>query len=166
MRVRVPESPVVTVPPANGLFMGMPSLEFFFFLMHVWEQEVASGTDAFEFRPVWGLWYFCWQSGSAGAWRGCRSLLTSPLPQAVSAGSSAACGVWDWHPCPHLLPSLTESCVLVSDTRCERRLSRAQGSSYHRLLGASVCVCDEHHMIDGLQLEATRGAVPSPVTKM
>ena len=31
-----------------------------------------------------------------------------------------------WHPCPHLLPSLTESFMLMSDTKCERELSRAQ----------------------------------------
>lgn len=53
------------------IHLGMSSLEFFFFfffLMHVWEQEVALGTDTFEFRPVWGHWVLLLAEWLCGAW--------------------------------------------------------------------------------------------------
>lgn len=36
--------------------------------MHVWEQEVALGTDTFEFRPVWGHWVLLLAEWLCGAW--------------------------------------------------------------------------------------------------
>lgn len=47
--------------------LGMSSLELF--SMHVcWEQEAVSGTDTFEFRPVWSHWVLPLAGWLSGAW--------------------------------------------------------------------------------------------------
>ena len=65
----MPESPVVTVPTATtGLFTWACPVLNCFFMRVCWEQEVASGTDTFEFRPVWGHWVLLLAGWLCGVW--------------------------------------------------------------------------------------------------